>query len=150
MHPFNVVKQALCSTVSRPKYRALALSAEVPLGTLYLLWYFPTKESLVKSERRKRYPDNWDDLSWQCKERAGWKCAFCHITQGKKRKSKRTGKLYIVYLHAAHRDHDLGNPNPVLLCLCPTCHGKYDYRYRIRKQYVALERLKHKQLLPAL
>jgi hypothetical protein len=103
----------------------------------------------VKSERRKRYPDNWDDLSWQCKERAGWKCEFCHIRQGRKRKSKRTGKRYPVYLHAAHRDHDLGNPNPILLCLCPTCHGKYDYRYRMSQQQVRLERMKHQMLLVA-
>src|SRR5947199_5088182 len=100
------------------------------------------KGYLVNSERRKRYPNNWDDLSWQCKERAGWKCAFCHVTQGRKRKSKRTGQWYRVYLHAAHRDHDLSNPHPALLCLCPTCHGTYDYRYRMSQHQVNLERMK--------
>ena len=129
--------------------QSTCLLAEVPLGTLYLLWYFPTKESLVKSERRKQYPDNWDEMSLQCKERAGWKCEFCHIPQGRKRKSKRTGQWYRVYLHAAHRDHDLGNPTPVLLCLCPTCHGKYDYQHRIKEQHLSLERMKHRKLLVA-
>ncbi len=103
----------------------------------------------MKSERRKRYPDNWDDLSWQCKEHAGWKCEFCQVTQGRKRKSKRTGHWYRVYLHAAHRDHDLSNPHPVLLCLCPTCHGRYDYQYRVRQQHIAVERLKHQRMLVA-
>src|SRR5207248_2499050 len=107
------------------------------------------KGYLVNSERRKQYPDNWDDLSWQCKERAGWKCEFCHVRHGRKRKSKRTGKRYPVYLHAAHAHHDLGNPTPVLLCLCPTCHGKYDYRYRMSQQQVSLERMKHRLLLVA-
>ncbi len=101
----------------------------------------------MKSERRKQYPRNWEQLARQCKEKAGKRCEFCHITQGKKRKSKRTGNRYRVYLHAAHRDHDIGNPTPVLLCLCPTCHGKYDCRHRKREQRLQSERLKHRMLL---
>ena len=106
-------------------------------------------ESLVKRERRKQYPKNWEQLARQCKERAGWQCQFCHVKQGRKRTSKRTGKRYPVYLHAAHRDHDLDNPYPVLLCLCPTCHGRYDYQYRVRQQQIAVERLKHQRMLVA-
>jgi hypothetical protein len=104
----------------------------------------------VKSERRKQYPKNWEHLARQCKEQAGKRCEFCHITQGKKRKSRRTRKRYTVYLHAAHANHDIGNPTPILLCLCPTCHGKYDYRYHMREHNIAVERLKHTQLLHAL
>ena len=103
----------------------------------------------MKWERRKRYPKDWEFLAWLCKERAGWRCAFCHIKQGRKRKSKRTGERYRVYLHAAHRDHDNDNPTPALLCLCPTCHGKYDYRHRVREKHLALERMKHQRLLLA-
>src|SRR6266702_55687 len=127
--------------------RALAIAAEVPHEDSISSLVLSYQGDPLKSERRKHYPDNWDDLSWQCKERAGWKCEFCHIRQGRKRKSKRTGHWYRVYLHAAHRDHDLGNPNPVLLCLCPACHGKYDYRYRMSQQQVSLERMKHRLLL---
>lgn len=101
----------------------------------------------MKSERRKQYPKNWEQLARQCKERADWKCEQCHITQGKKRTSKRTGKRYVVFLHAAHRDHDIGNPNPVLLCLCPTCHGKYDFQHRMKEQQISHERLKHQLFL---
>ncbi len=101
----------------------------------------------MNSERRKQYPRNWEELARQCKEQAGKMCERCHITQGKKRTSKRTGKRYVVYLHAAHRDHDISNPTPVLLCLCPTCHGKYDYRHRMRQQLINQERLKHQMLL---
>ena len=131
------------------KAQSTCLLAEVPLEILYLLRHFPTKESLVKSERRKQYPKNWEQLARQCKEQAGQTCQFCHVTQGRRRKSKRTGKRYTVYLHAAHRDHDVGNPCPILICLCPTCHGKYDYRHREREKHLALERLKHRRLLLA-
>ena len=31
--------------------------------------------------------------------------------------------------------------------LCPTCHGKYDYRHRMRQQQINQERLKHQLLL---
>jgi len=139
-------KHSVC--VAKPE-QSTCLFAEVPLSTVYSMWHFPTKEYLVKSERRKQYPKNWEQLARQCKERAGNRCEFCPITQGKKRKSRRTGKRYTVYLHAAHANHDIGNPTPILLCLCPTCHGRYDYRYRRREQQIALERLKHHALLIA-
>ncbi len=101
----------------------------------------------MKSERRKRYPKNWEYLAWLCKERAGWKCEHCHIRNGAKRKSKRTGKRYTVFLHAAHANHDIDNPSPVLLCLCPTCHARMDYRHRMKEQQISHERLKHHVLL---
>ena len=103
----------------------------------------------MKSERRTRYPRDWEQLAWQCKQQADWQCEYCHISHGAHRYSKRTGAIYTVYLHAAHRDHDIDNPNPVLLCLCPTCHGTYDYRSRLREQQITLERLKHQRLLTA-
>jgi hypothetical protein len=101
----------------------------------------------VNTERRKRYPDDWEHQAWQCKEDADWMCIVCNIAQREERISRRTGALYPVYLHAAHRDHDIGNPTPALLCLCPTCHGNYDADYRAREQEIALEQLKHQLLL---
>jgi hypothetical protein len=101
----------------------------------------------MKRETRKLYPKNWEHLARQCKERAAKRCEFCHIKQGRKRKSKRTGNWYAVHLHAAHADHDIGNPNPRLLCLCPTCHGKYDYRYRRQQHQIALLRMQHRRIL---
>ena len=103
----------------------------------------------MKRERRKQYPKNWESLARQCKERAGWKCQHCHIKHGANRTSRLTGAVYIVYLHAAHADHDTGNPLPRLKCFCPTCHGTYDYRYRRREQHLALERMKHLMMLHA-
>jgi len=101
----------------------------------------------MKPERRKQYPKNWEQLARQCKEQAGKQCAYCHVKQGAERISRRTGVVYAVFLHAAHKNHDIANAAPDLLCLCPTCHGRYDFQYRRMEQQIALERLKHQTLL---
>ncbi len=101
----------------------------------------------MNSERRKRYPKNWEQLARQCKEQAGKQCAFCRIRHGAVRISRRTGEDYHVYLHAAHKNHDIGNPTPRLLCLYPTCHGRYDYQYRMKQKQIAFARLQHQMLL---
>lgn len=103
----------------------------------------------MKPERRKQYPQNWEQLARECKVQAKWVCQQCGVAQRTERISRRTGVVYAVFLHAAHRDHDISNPSPILLCLCPTCHGCYDYCYRKREQRIALERRKHQMLLLA-
>lgn len=98
--------------------------------------------------RAHSYPPNWKQLSRDCKEQAGWRCQSCHIRHGAKRKSKRTGKKYPVWLHAAHvRLNDTHNPHPLLWALCPRCHGRYDYWLRLREGVITLEQLKHRILL---
>jgi hypothetical protein len=97
--------------------------------------------------RPKIYPKNWKKLALACKELAGWQCEFCGIKQGRRRKSHRTGKLYRVFLAAAHLDHDPHNPSPRLAALCPSCHGRYDWQWRETRAEVDLERLKHKMCL---
>ncbi len=98
--------------------------------------------------RKRLYPPEWPHLARVFKEQKGWRCERCGIMQGRTRKSKRTGDRYTVYLHAAHvQFNDTLNPNPDLLCLCPTCHGRYDYRLRARARRVSLERRKHQRAL---
>ncbi len=95
--------------------------------------------------RRWLYPPNWQELATACKQHAGYRCERCRIWQGATRKSKRTGKRYQVWLHAAHVHlHDTRNPAPALKCLCPTCHGTYDHRLRVREGRITLEQLKHR------
>lgn len=102
----------------------------------------------MMQQRKHRYPANWPHLSHQCKCGAGWRCQRCHIRHGATRVSRRTGQVYQVWLHAAHvRLHDTMNPNPELLSLCPTCHGRYDHRLRLREARAQLEALKHQRLL---
>jgi hypothetical protein len=95
--------------------------------------------------RKPLYPSAWPKISHDCKRSAGWRCQSCKVRHGAVRISRRTGKPYSVWLHAAHvQFNDTLNPAPALKCLCPTCHGRYDYRLRVRQGHVDLERLKHK------
>ena len=89
------------------------------------------------------YPANWFELATACKERAGWCCEHCGIAHGTQVVSERTGTVYVVYLAAAHLDHDPWNPAPRLAALCPTCHGRYDWQDQERKRWLDLEILRH-------
>lgn len=101
----------------------------------------------MNPERRKLYPKDWPKLANACREQANFQCQHCHIPQGSEKVSRRTGQLYKVQLHAAHANHDIDNPAPQLLCLCPSCHGKYDYEHLKRTDPLKSEQLKHKLLL---
>ncbi len=92
---------------------------------------------------RELYPDNWEVLAWECKERAGWCCEHCGVAHGSWAVSERTGVVWVVYMVAAHLDHDPWNPNPRLACLCPSCHGRYDNSWQERERRVELEQLRH-------
>jgi 5-methylcytosine-specific restriction endonuclease McrA len=93
------------------------------------------------------YPDNWPQLRLACLEGAGYRCEHCGIAHCTTLVSERTGNPYIVYLHAAHVHHDIRNPQPQLMALCPSCHGRYDYAYKQREYQLYLERMKHRILL---
>jgi len=98
-----------------------------------------------------RYPRNWQQLAHACKERAGWECEVCGVTQNAERISQRTGVVYKVFLHAAHTQlHDTTNPHPTLKALCPTCHGQLDWQLRKTDADGTLEQLKHELLLSSL
>lgn len=94
-------------------------------------------------KQRWRYPANWEQLAWECKERAGWCCEHCGIAHGETAISERTGVVYTVYLAAAHLDHDPWNPSPRLAALCPSCHGAYDFSWEQRQRWLQLEQLRH-------
>ena len=57
------------------------------------------------------YPADWRSRAKDCLERAGYRY-----------------NLYFIHLHAAHVNHDPGNPQAELRALCPACHLKYDRR----------------------
>jgi hypothetical protein len=79
---------------------------------------------------RDEYPENWEEIAQQKKEEADFTCEFCgnaHRDQGQNKK----GGTYDVRVAAAHRfPNDTGNPDPDLLCLCQSCHRKYDNQFR--------------------
>jgi hypothetical protein len=95
---------------------------------------------------RAAYPENWECLAQACKERDSWTCQHCGVKQYEIRTSKK-GNPYFIYLHAAHVNHDQGNPDPELITLCITCHSRFDYQHKQREARVRLECLKHLRLL---
>lgn len=94
-------------------------------------------------KHRWLYPENWEEMAYACKERAGWVCEECGIPHGMEVVSQRTGVVYKAYLAAAHLDHDPWNPSPRLAALCPSCHGRYDYSWRERQRWLELEIVRH-------
>lgn len=97
---------------------------------------------------RKAYPANWLEIALACKEKAGWRCEHCRVKHRAWRISQRTGRRYRVYLQAAHKNHlDRGKSDAELLCLCFTCHARYDYAHDCRLAQIRLHCLKHRKLL---
>jgi hypothetical protein len=72
------------------------------------------------------YPSDWKLQAAACLARAGYRCEGCGIPHGVLRVGKRSKSPYIVYLHAAHVNHDPENPEAELKALCPACHMKHD------------------------
>jgi hypothetical protein len=84
------------------------------------------EQRMISSRKRGTgYPPTWRQTARQCKEQAGWRCEQCGVAHGTLRYSK-AGKLYIVYLAAAHLDHDPSNPTARLRALCQRCHMQLD------------------------
>ncbi len=90
---------------------------------------------------RELYPDNWEELAYACKELAGWICEHCGVAHRSLAVS-RAGQMYVIYLAAAHLDHDPWNPAPRLAALCPSCHGRYDYSWLERQRWLEHEVLR--------
>jgi hypothetical protein len=74
------------------------------------------------------YPADWKLRAAACLARAGYRCEDCGTPHGVLRVGKRSKSPYIVYLHAAHVNHDPENPQAALRALCPSCHMKHDRR----------------------
>jgi hypothetical protein len=74
------------------------------------------------------YPIDWKTRAAACLASAGYRCEHCGIPHGVLRVGKRSKSPYVVYLHAAHVNHDPENPQAALRALCPACHMKYDRR----------------------
>ena len=100
----------------------------------------------MMQQYRRKYPQEWEAMARACKEAAGWQCEECGAKQFELRTSRR-GTPYLVYLHAAHVNHDPSNLAPQLKALCVSCHGRHDYQERQRAARIHLEHIKHLQLL---
>ena len=97
---------------------------------------------------RHRYPPNWEELAWACKELAGWKCKECGAKDGDVKIGTVKGREYTIVIAACHLDHDPENPNPRLIALCQACHLRLDGmqhgKTRKRRRH---ERIRSEQVL---
>jgi 5-methylcytosine-specific restriction endonuclease McrA len=84
------------------------------------------EESLTMQQHL--YPTDWKARAAACLARAGYRCENCGIPHGVLRVGKRSKSPYVVYLHAAHVNHDPENQEAELKALCPACHMKHDRR----------------------
>jgi hypothetical protein len=90
---------------------------------------------------RHRYPANWEELAFACKERAQWQCQRpeCGAKHGDIRVGAVSGKEYTVVIAACHVNHDPENPEAVLKSLCQACHMRLDgfqhSKTRMRKRW---------------
>lgn len=64
---------------------------------------------------KKRYPIGWDEIAWEVKTRAGWRCEWCgigHMADGT------SGSCLTVH----HPDRNPEEKEARLLALCARCH----------------------------
>ncbi|RJR31876.1 MAG: hypothetical protein C4574_00555 [Candidatus Latescibacterota bacterium] len=90
---------------------------------------------------RRDYPANWDDLSREVKNDAGWRCEFCGAEHGKPHQF--TGSPVVI--STAHLDGDPSNCDRVnLAAVCQRCHLILDRsrHSRHRKENRELEELR--------
>ena len=77
----------------------------------------------IKPENRDLYPEDWEEISFEIRKRAGWRCEWCGALKGLRHPI--TGSF--VVLTVAHLDHDPTNCDPDnLRALCQRCHSGYD------------------------
>jgi hypothetical protein len=88
---------------------------------------------------RTRYPDDWDIIALEIKERDGWCCRWCGIADGTKLPGrKRPIWLVVAHLGVPHPDGRPGDKRDKMDCrpenlaaLCPHCHGQLDADERL-------------------
>ena len=95
---------------------------------------------------RHLYAKNFEKRARACKEQAGQRCQECGMERGTVLVSRWSGRVWSLYLVAAHPDHDPGNPNARLICCCPRCHFLYYASPRQLPEYL-WEKRRHRHLL---
>jgi 5-methylcytosine-specific restriction endonuclease McrA len=85
-------------------------------------------------KNRELYPENWEEIAFEVKEEAGWKCEYC----GKQ--CRRPGEAFDTHrrtLTVSHKDHTPGNcERKNLQALCAPCHLRYDAKMHAAKARV--------------
>jgi len=84
----------------------------------------------INPERKKLYPDNWENISRLTKEQSGDKCKLCRTENGEPHFLTKS----IVVLTVHHINNDPTDNRKInLIALCQRCHNILDQPFR-RKQ----------------
>ena len=86
--------------------------------------------------KKERYPDNWDDIAKNIKQKSGWRCAICkesfaetQLTFPQLNTKKRN------WLSVHHIDENPNNNEEQnLIALCTRCHLKVEHEARLHKE----------------
>ena len=73
---------------------------------------------------RSLYPADWDQIAYQVKEAAGWKCQGCGAQCRRPGEPFDTHKRTLTVAHLNHTPSDCRPEN--LKALCAPCHLRYD------------------------
>jgi len=92
--------------------------------------------------RRELYPDNWEEISKEVRERSGGQCeceGFCGLHTGRRCEEKNgqqakwaRGKITLTVAHLTHNPQDCRRE--CLKAMCQRCHLRYDRLYKSRKK----------------
>ena len=82
----------------------------------------------ISTTKRKLYPANWKDISWQVRAAAGNKCELCDAKNGKPHPV--TGSKVVLTVH--HLDFNPGNNLEYnLIAVCQRCHIRLDAKKKV-------------------
>lgn len=84
---------------------------------------YRSKETVMPMDRSK-YPVNWNEIAFEIKEQAGWKCEKCGKRCRRPGENFDTHKRTLTVAHINHVEMDCRPEN--LVALCPMCHLAYD------------------------
>lgn len=89
---------------------------------------------------KSKYPDNWDEIAFEVKEAAGWKCQRegCEKQCRRPREKFDTHKRTLTVAHLNHIEMDCSPEN--LRAFCAPCHLRYDAKHHAKN--AAATRLK--------
>lgn len=77
--------------------------------------------------QRELYPDDWDEIAYQVKSEADWKCEGCGKQCRRPREPFDTHRNTLTVSHKNHDPSDCRREN--LQVLCAPCHLRYDAKH---------------------
>ncbi|MEL7315571.1 MAG: HNH endonuclease [Cyanobacteria bacterium J06559_3] len=104
---------------------------------------------------RSLYPSNWEEIAWNTKNAAEWRCEQCgqpclkpkeewlaflmRLNPSVKEAIAMAEHPNRYVLTTAHLNHDPENPDAELRAWCAPCHCRYDLAQMPRKRAMKLE-----------